>query len=132
MQQRYEVGGHWVTVEMSQGLVRIANDRGFKKAVSVQPRDRLVSLIDSIRVDYERAFGRPLAIRRDSLVVEIWGHLYAERLLLKYKRFFQVFLIFGLYKRFLRSCEVFDCGERHKDRNRWLWDRLAWYSDKIK
>lgn len=132
MQQYYEIGGHWVTVDMSPGLVRITNDANFKKAVSVQSRDRLASLTGSIRVDYEQAFGRPLAISRDSLVVEILGHLYAERLLLKYRRFLRVILIFGLYKRFLRSCEVFDCGERHKDRNRWLWDRLARYGDKIK
>lgn len=131
MKRRYEVEGYWITVNMKQGLVGITNDNAFKHAVANQPIPSVTSLIGSIQADYSMLYGTALAIGQDSFAVEIWGHLYFEYFLLKYSKLMRIIFLFGLYNRFLRSCQVFDCGERGKDPNRWLWDRLARYRRKI-
>lgn len=131
MKQRYEVEGYWVTVDLNQGLVRITNDNAFKHAVAIHPIQSVISLIDSIQAGYSTLYGTALAIGQDSFAVEIWGHLYFEYFLLKYNKLLRIIFLFGLYNRFLNSCQVFDCGEQGKDPNRWLWDWLARYRRKI-
>ncbi|RQP17178.1 MAG: hypothetical protein EAS52_09540 [Parapedobacter sp.] len=127
MERRYKVGGYEVIVELNEGLVRIVNNDAFKHAVAVQSTNSVASLIGSIQADYITGYGTSLAIGDNSFAVEIWGHLYFEYFLLKYNKLLRIIFLFGLYKRFLRSCQVFDCGEAGKDPNRWVWDRLARY-----
>lgn len=131
MKRRYEIDGYEVIVDIQEQLVCITNDNAFKFAIAAQPVRSVAYLISSLRADYTAAYGTALAIGDDSFAVEIWGHLYAEYCLLKYKRVLRLIFLFGLYDRFLRSCQVFDCGARGKDPNRWIWDRLARYRHKI-
>ena len=131
MKRRYEVNSHGITVDLNQGMVCIMNDHAFKRAVAGAPIQSVFALIHSIQTDHSTVYGTALAIGRDSFAVEIWGHLYFEYFLLKYNALLRVVFLFGLYDRFLRSCQVFDCGEQGKDPNRWLWDRLARYRRNI-
>jgi hypothetical protein len=131
MKLRYEIDGHEVIVNIHEQLVCITNDDAFKNAIASRPVHSVAFLINSLRADYARIYGSVLAIGDDSFAVEIWGHLYAEYCLLKYKTVLRFVFPFGLYNRFLRSCRVFDCGARGKDPNRWVWDILARYRHKI-
>lgn len=131
MTLRYEIDGHEVIVNIHEQLACITNDDAFKSAIASQPVQSVAFLIKSLQVDYARVYGSALAIEDDSFAAEIWGHLYAEYYLLKYKNALRFVFPFGLYDRFLRSCRVFDCGARGKDPNRWVWDRLARYRHKI-
>lgn len=125
MEKQYTLDGLSVHVAMEEGLVRIDNDASLRRALVKQPEAATRLLVAGIKADHEAAFGTALAIRNDSFIVEIWGHLYFDHLLLKHRRILKIILAFGLYNRFMRSCAVIDCGERGKDPNRWLWDRLV-------
>lgn len=125
MEKQYTLDGVSVRVALVEGLVRIVNDLPFKQAVIDQPHGITTALVTEIKADYDAVFGKRLAIRDDSFVVEILGHLYFDYLLLRYRRILKFICAFGLYDRFCRSCKVIDCGERGKDPNRWIWDRLV-------
>lgn len=114
-----------VRVEIGDGMVHIVNAPSLRRVVVEQPSVATAALVDRIRVDYEATFDKELAIADDSFIVEIWGHLYCDYLLLKYNKILKVVLVFGLYDRLYRSCRVIDCGEDGKDPNRWLWDKLV-------
>ena len=125
MERQYRFDGLSVRVEVMEGLVRIVNDLPLKQALDKHLQATTASLVTQVKADYEGAFGRALAISDESFIAEIWGHLYADYLLLKYSKLLKCILRFGLYDRFMRSCEVIDCGEHGKDPNRWLWNQLA-------
>lgn len=127
LDKRYDVFGFPVTVAFEAGLVRIRNDRFLRQSVDRHPERSVDALVRSVKADYAANAGRELAIGDDSFVVEIWGHLYADHFLVKYRRVLRIVFPFGLYGRFRRSCAVIDCGERGKDPNRRLWDYLARY-----
>lgn len=114
-----------VRVEIKDGMVHIVNDPSLRRVVVEQPSVATAALVDEIRADYKATFDKGLAIADNSFIVEIWGHLYCDYLLLKYTKMLKVILIFGLYDRLYRSCRVIDCGEGGKDPNRWLWDKLV-------
>src|SRR5690606_64513 len=117
MEKQYLLSGLPVRVEIAVGLVRIVNDRSLRRVVVEQPCSATMALVGRIQADYETTFDMELGITDDSFVVEIWGHLYCDYLLLKYKRILKVILVFGLYERFRQSCKVIDCGEPEKDPN---------------
>lgn len=124
MEKQYTLGGFPVHVALKEGLVHIVNDGRFRQALVGRSERTTSILVALIKADHEVTFGRDLDIGDDSFAVEIWGHLYADYLLRKYSRLLRHVLVFGLYGRFRRSCEVIDCGERGKDPNRWLWNIL--------
>ncbi|MFB2120096.1 hypothetical protein [Parapedobacter sp. 2B3] len=125
MEKQYLLDGLPVQVTFADGLVRIVNDQPFKQAVTGQPEGNTTALVAKIKSDYKASFGNGLAIGDDSFVMEILGHLYFDYLLLRYKSLLRFICVFGLYDRFCRSCRVIDCGERGKDPNRWLWNKLV-------
>ncbi len=127
MEKYYLLQDCSVRVVFKVGLIGITNDNALKRLMHVDLNGVTDELIRLIKADYALFQGTPLAISDDSLVVEIWGHVYAEYLLLKYRKVMRAILIFGIYARLRKSCEVIDCGEREKDPNRRLWDRLTRY-----
>ncbi|WP_262246656.1 hypothetical protein [Parapedobacter soli] len=125
LEKQYTPGGLPIRVEIADGMVRIVSDRPLKQTVVAQPEAATSTLIAEIKADYKVAFGKHIDIQDDSFIVEIWGHLYADYLLLKYSKILRYIFMFGLYARFRRSCETIDCGEYEKDPNRWLWNKLV-------
>lgn len=125
MERQYRLDGLAVSVEIRKGLVCIVNDESFRCMLDRQLQMATTTPVAGIRTDHQTLVGRDLAIPDDSIIVEIWGHVYADYLLLKYSRILKYLLIFGLYARLRRSCAVIDCGERGKDPNRWVWNKLT-------
>ncbi|MGV3763791.1 hypothetical protein [Parapedobacter sp.] len=125
MEKLCMVEGVPIRIDIEEGLVRITNDPSFRRTALGRAETPMGTLFDRVQVNHQQVFGRELTLDKESFIVEIWGHLYVHHLLLKYKRILKVVLVFGLYDRFFRSCEVIDCGERDKDPNRWLWDMLV-------
>lgn len=125
MKKQYLLYGLPVRIELGDGMVHIVNDPSLRRVVVGRPFQATSALVGGIRADYQATFNKELAIADDSFIVEIWGHLYCDYLLLKYSKLLKVILVFGLYNRLYRSCRVIDCGEDGKDPNRWLWDKLV-------
>lgn len=127
MEKEYVLFGGSARVRIEEGLVGIVNDQPLRRMVGPQPEVATKALVDLIKTDYAAAYGKALAIADESFTAEIWGHLYFDYFLLKYKSVLRFTLLFGLYNRLCRSCEVIDCGERGKDPNRHVWDAIARY-----
>ncbi len=127
MKKRYTLNGNQVEVFFNEGLIGITNDAALKRLVQANPEESVELLVRQINKDYRVYHGRALAITDDSFIVEIWGHIYFEHFLLKYRKLLQSILFFGLYQRLCKSCEVIDCGEKGKDPNRKVWDILSRY-----
>ncbi|SEL16963.1 hypothetical protein [Parapedobacter koreensis] len=131
MEKEYLIGDRVINVDIEEGMVHIINGEPLRNALIAKPGQSTVLLITQIKQDYVSRYGKPLVIGDNSFITEILGHLYIEYLLLKYRRLLQTALFFGLYKRLRQSCEVIDCGEAGKDPNRWFWDKLAPYGNRI-
>lgn len=127
MEKQYFLNDFQVHVAFADGIIRITNNRALKLAIQAHPEKSVDLLVRSIQEDYLLHNNKMLLVTSDSLVVEIWGHIYFEYFLLRYNKLLQFILIFGLYGRFRKSCEVIDCGELGKDPNRRLWDVLTPY-----
>jgi len=125
MKRQYTLYNQPVEVDLEEGLVRISNNGCLARLMVTQHERSTASLVDLIQADHLAQYGRGLEISTDSLVMEIWGHIYFGYILLKYKKLMRFIFLFGLYNRFLRSCVVIDCGEQGKDPNRKLWDLLT-------
>lgn len=117
--------GHRVRVVLRDGLIQISNDEGLRGLLQDDMIARTEHLVAAVKADYEKCMDKPLAISDDSLVVEIWAHVYAERFTLALKQAVDLALIDAAADFVIRRSEVIDCGERSKDSNRFFWDLLA-------
>lgn len=126
MKKEYIIGGCTpVSVHLKPKIVCIYNDEGLRCLLKDNIHRRLTQLVRHIRTDYERSFHTPLLITDNSLITEIWAHVYAERLALAIARFINWRLLWKGYKFVKSRCDVIDCGEATLDNNRWAWDMLS-------
>ena len=94
--------------------------------------ERTACLVKLIKTDYFALTGKELRISDNSLIVEIWGHVYAGYFMLAMKKLFRTQLTDYLAKIVLKRCEIIDCGEKEIDRNRRIWDMFALGKNLIK
>lgn len=112
--------------------------------ISVRCRNKVVQIkLDSVLIDflrdpttkgslllsdyahqlYEREIGRPLEISRDSLAIEILGHVYISAFADLAKSIRSAELQAAVQK-LKKHTAVIDCGEIDVDTNRHVWDAL--------
>lgn len=67
---------------------------------------------------HEQHFGAALSIPLNSLIIEVLGHAYAYKILLKLRKLADL----KIFRKFsLNACNI-DCGNSTHDSNRWFWD----------
>lgn len=125
MLKRYTIGGHEIGVSLDRGLVRITNDLSLRNLAARDPARNTADLVARIKADYSSLMEEPLKIGSDSMVVEIWAHILIGKWTLALQRFLHLRFIDRFAGFILRRMEVIDCGERARDRNRFVWDLLA-------
>ncbi len=110
-----------VQVTMNPCAVHVVNDQVLKEFMGMNLKKALI-LAKQIKKNYERKYGKTLKITTMSLAVELIGH-YAVQEICFWLR--DRDLLLRLCERAIRSTEVIDCGEKHCDNNRFVWDILA-------
>jgi len=125
MNEIYDIQGFQITVVFKPGLVSIRCDSSLWKMADRRNRADFRDLAGRIYTRHLAAYGRALAIRERSFLLEIHGHIYADYYLLRYGRVCRGLLGARRYKRLLQSCEVIDCGDTQHDPNRWFWDAFS-------
>ncbi|MBB6235723.1 hypothetical protein HDC90_000323 [Pedobacter sp. AK013] len=125
MDKIYELAGNKIKVELETQLVRVYSNAQLWAYLNGKTDARFELLINTIKADYEKHFGKVLVISNDSLIVEILVHVYCDYLGLSFNRLVQIKWIQALVKKLLKRAEVVDCGEKEVDGNRWVWDLLA-------
>lgn len=123
--QEYRFGDCAVVVQFENCSVHITNDKGLWTLLEEDIESRTTAFADWIKAQYQSFFQKELDITTDSLVVEIWGHVYFEYYILAVKELLKLKLIAGFLENILQASEVIDCGESGLDNNRKLWDMLA-------
>jgi len=125
MKPPIKINGHCIGVCFDAGIVHIINDAALQSLLQQDAETHADLLAEAITTAYRACYREELAISHDSLVVEIWGHVYAGRLADALARLLPVNLLEQLAEKVSGYCAVIDCGEAGKDTNRFFWDLLA-------
>lgn len=112
---------HNISVECTDKLVRIKNDEALIKFLGDPKTKGALLLADYAKKLYKKEIGRELKITKDSLAIEILGHVFLDDFAkfaskLKIKKFEAVL------EDIKKWTEVIDCGESDIDSNRHIWD----------
>ncbi len=125
MEKIVELNGCRLTVVFEPLLIRIKTPKVLKKLLAKDIDSRSVQLVKAIKQDYQALMGKELMISEDSMIVEIWGHIYAANLAKAIKNLIKLQLIENFADLIIERSEVIDCGESEVDSNRKVWDVLA-------
>ncbi|MDQ7949053.1 MAG: hypothetical protein REI78_09005 [Pedobacter sp.] len=125
MEKQYELNGHTIFVEFSPGMLRIKGTNALQSYLSTDIEVRSNALVGFIKQDYRLFFGKEINISNKSMVVEIWGHLFASRFALRLKKTLNYRFIRKLSEKISTRSDTIDCGERLLDQNRLFWDVVS-------
>lgn len=121
----YELSGHKLLVVFDDKLIRIKKPRALQKFLSSAIDNRSEVLANYIKQDYFLLLNKELEISNDSLIVEIWGHVYASYFARAMKNLIKLKLVENVADFIITRSDTIDCGESEVDSNRKLWDVLA-------
>ncbi len=121
-----------ISIQYEEKFVHILCDSVLKEYLR-QKGNGSIDLADHILSTYESLYHCPLQIGRDSLALEILGHVYTGSLMkavLAAKAFIPAAIYSQLepeLKKLEGKTEIIDCGEKSADNNRFIWDTLEKY-----
>ncbi|MBS1747481.1 MAG: hypothetical protein JST21_15040 [Bacteroidetes bacterium] len=120
-----------ISVKFKEHILHVFTDAELKSLLSQKTEVLTDELVEAILLKYRSLFNTDFTVSRKSLAVEIWGHIYADKLMIA----LQSVAIFGFMKRlierFKKRFEKIDIGEKGHDYNRFLWDFLAKFKPRI-
>lgn len=119
------VHNNHITAFITKYGVHILNDDAFHKMMQACPATGTELLATHLLASFRKIRQRELKISRNSLIVEIWGHYFSERILLPLKKILPASIFGKIIERIVRSLEQIDCSERRYDGNRFIWDMLS-------
>lgn len=125
MEKHYELNDCKLAVTFSRQLVRIEGSKALRKFLSRDIENRSEVLVNTIKMDYFQLFDVELAIKNDSLIIEIWGHVYAAYFARAMEKLIQLKVIDDMADFILKRADTIDCGESEIDSNRVFWDILS-------
>ncbi|MFC4210710.1 hypothetical protein ACFOWA_05940 [Pedobacter lithocola] len=125
MDKIYDLENFEIKVSLNEGIVRLHSDKNLWDYLNEDVKRRTFLLVDAIKSDYQIVFGKGLNIESKSFVVEIWAHIFSDYLGLLIKKHIDILWIKKLVQKGIERAELIDCGEKHLDSNRWLWDSVG-------
>ncbi len=124
-EKQYELNDCKLTVLFDKKLIRIADPESLKEFLSNDIEVRSEVLVNAIKMDYLKLFNVALAVSNDSMIVEIWGHVYASYFARAIKGLIKMKLIEEVADFIINRSDTIDCGESEIDLNRKFWDLFA-------
>ena len=121
----YELSGHKLLVIYDHQLIRLKKPKALQKFLSFDIDNRSEVFANYIKQDYFLLIGKELDINNDSLIVEIWGHVYASYFARAMKNLIKLKLVENIADFIINRSDTIDCGESEVDSNRKFWDVLA-------
>ncbi len=120
-----------ISVQLVEHVVRITTDDQLTGLLQHKTKAATEELVIRIKTEYKSLYNTPLKIVNGSIVVEIWGHVYADQFA-KWMKKISAFGIVNKVANFvIYHAEVIDIGERKYDNNRFVWDALALFKPAI-
>lgn len=114
---------HGIAVRYHDRIVGIQNDEVLRAFLEDRSSKGSLLLADAILKEYKAELGKPLRITRDSLAIEIIGHVFLD----KFSDLSSVIAnaeVKKLLEELKEHTEIIDCGEKEADSNRVVWDSL--------
>lgn len=111
--------------EFELHIVRVYNDDELKALLAQEIEAATAELATEIKARYRSLFNVDYLVSDDSVAVEIWGHVHAEKMAEAIKHVTSLRLIDKVADIIIYHAEVIDMGERKHDENRFVWDLLA-------
>lgn len=121
----YSISGNEITVEFSKKMIHIHNDTSFQNLMEYQPKSDVIRLSEWVQSTFYKIHQREFQVKKQSIIIEIWGHYYAEIVLRAFAYIFHVLRLRKIQKRLEKATEIIDCGEYPEDKNRKIWDILS-------
>lgn len=125
MNKIYKLDNCSIKVSVEEGIIRLKSDKDLWVYLDIDVVPQTIKLIRLIKTDYKTEFGKPLKITDQSLMVEIWAHVYCDYFGLLIHRNTKIKWIQDIVLKGIERAEIIDCGERKLDSNRWVWDFLS-------
>jgi hypothetical protein len=131
MEKTYDLVGCKVEVSYKLKLVQIAGSKQLLLFLNENLNANTVKLVKLIKADYLALLGKPLKITNRSLMVEIWGHLYASHFANALNELVNLKLVADFTSIVINRSDTIDCGEADIDSNRRFWDTLSKFNKVI-
>jgi hypothetical protein len=131
MKKTYDLSGCEVGVSYKPQLVQVAGSKELLLFLSENLNANTLRLVKLIKADYLALMGKPLKITNRSLMVEIWGHLYASHFANAIKELVNLKLVADFTAIVIKRSDTIDCGEADVDSNRKFWDTLSKFNNVI-
>jgi hypothetical protein len=125
VEKQYELSGCSIKVYFFPRIIKIEGANALKRFLSTNIEARSQLLVNRIKVDYVACFNKELKVGNNSMIIEIWGHVYASRLAKGLKNRISLKLIQKLTALVIKRSDNIDSGEFGIDHNRIFWDLLS-------
>lgn len=125
MVTKLSVRGKNISVELIEHVVRITTNDELTGLLQCDKKAATEELVMKIKAEYKNLYHVPLKIASGSMVVEIWGHVYADQFAKWIKKICSIRFANKIANLVIYHAEVIDIGERKHDNNRFVWDVLA-------
>ncbi|WP_367915477.1 hypothetical protein [Leadbetterella sp. DM7] len=114
-----------ITYSFSDAGIHLISDPELHRLMKNYPEKGVRELAEALKTHFGEVKKRPLNISTKSLVTEIRGHYYFEKLYPPFRRLLQVIFLQKLANLVDKSLKAYDCAEAGKDGNRKIWDFLS-------
>ncbi len=125
MEKVYELANCRIQVIFNDQILTIKSPKALQQLLAEDIDMRTGILVDLIKKDYFEFKGKELDVERDSMIVEIWGHVYASYFANAMKNLIELNLVENLADLIIKKSDSIDCGEKGVDHNRAFWDILS-------
>jgi hypothetical protein len=132
MEKQYDLNDCKVVVLFEDKLVRVIGSKQLLTFLAADLEKHSMILVKLIKADYLKIKGKRLKITNKSLIVEIWGHLYASHFANALKQLVKLKIIADFSAFVIKRSEIIDCGEAEIDTNRKFWDVLSNFNSVIR
>jgi hypothetical protein len=131
MGKEYNISGYTIMVSFKPGVVHITNDKALEFLLSKNPDEAVKGLIRLIKGDYLIKYNKALRVSDDSMLIEIYGHVYFEYFTVLATRIFPLQITDKLAGWVIKRCEIIDSGEEGVDKDRRFWNSLVPFKEAI-
>ena len=125
METKNTVAVNGVTIEysLSEKAVHINNNDKLKSVIT-NPQTA-IKLAKKLKENYYMKYGNDLSVSELSMAIEIYGHVYPEKIVTTLKGMPLPGAIEHAIDEVLKKTDIIDSGEASIDGNRKVWDAIA-------
>lgn len=120
-----------IKVLFEEHIVRITLDDELTGLLKQNTQNITAELVTKAKTNYYQIFNKDFDVSDESMIVEIWAHVYVEKFAEILKSLSLFHIIDSITNKIIERCEVIDIGEHGYDDNRFVWNSLSHFKSAI-